>query len=233
MELWRVVLVVALALGVVALLLPAPGEVPGLTGGTLIEGGTYVLERSGKPVGEEEFSLWLVGGFYRLESAGRFEGEKFSSVLVLDRDWNPIYYAEGGRTPLAVRVVEGRPRVTTGSGLLRREVALAALPPFAFLGARAAAPWFALYRAVQVRAGLTAVLPGERATVPVEEGRAEPVTLDLEGRPIPAEVYAIRLGERVVRLYGQGDLLLGGVIPTEGVVFYLREMLPQGLVAAP
>lgn len=78
-------------------------------------------------MGEEEFSLWLVGGFYRLESAGRFEGEKFSSVLVLDRDWNPIYYAEGGGR-LAVRVVEGRPRVTTGSGLLRREVALAALP---------------------------------------------------------------------------------------------------------
>ncbi len=233
MEPWRVVLVVALALGVLALLLPAPEEVPGLTGGTLIEGGLYVLERSGKPLGEEEFSLWSGDGFYRVESAGRVEGEKFSSVLVLDRDWNPLYYAEGGRTPLAVRVVEGRPRVTTGSGLFRRETALVALPPLAFLGARAVAPWFALYRALQVRAGLTAVLPGERAAVPVDGGRAEPVTLDVEGRPLPAEVYAVRLGNREVQLYGQGDLLLGGVIPAEGWVFYLREMLPRGLVPTP
>ncbi|MCX7749973.1 MAG: hypothetical protein N2320_00070 [Candidatus Bipolaricaulota bacterium] len=232
MELWRVVLIAALALGVVLLLLPAPQEVPGLAGGTQIEGGTYVLVREGKAVGEEVFSLWLVDGLYRIESTGRREGEGFASLLVLDRDWNPLYYGEEGRSRVGVRVVEGRPRVVAGSGLFRRVTALSALPPFVFLGARAVGPWFALYRAVQVRGGLTAVLPGERAAVPVEGGRPEPVTLDVAGKPLPAELYTVRVGGREVRLFGQGDLLLGGEVPGEGLVFYLREVLPGGLKRA-
>jgi len=230
MELWRILLVGAIVAGVVALLLPEPEKVPGLQGGVLVEEGTYVIERSGRRAGEEAFRLWLADGAYRIESA--LGPGRPGAVLVLDRGWNPLYYAEKGRTTVEIRIVGGRPRVATGSGLLRREVELPVLPPFAFLGAESVAPWFALYRQLLARAPgpeVTVVLAEERRALPAVGGERQPVELLVAGRPLPAEVLPVTLGGREVLLYGQGDLLLGARSADGDWVIYLKESLPDGL----
>lgn len=232
MELWRIILVGAIVAGVIALLLPTPEGVPGLEGGALIEEGTYVVERAGQRVGEERFKLWLADGAYRIESAFEQGGRTVTAVLVLDRGWDPLYYAEKGATSVSVRIVGGRPRLATGSGLFRREVEFAVLPPFAFLGVSSVAPWFAVYRQLQVRppgAEVTAVLAGERKALPAVGGARRAVELMVSGRPLPAEVLTVEVGGREVFLYGQGDLLVGARAADGKWVVYLKELLPDGL----
>ncbi|MFH1609145.1 MAG: hypothetical protein ABID40_00755, partial [Candidatus Bipolaricaulota bacterium] len=75
MDLWKILLAGILVVGAVLLLLPGsgPAEVPGLSGGVLIEQGTYVVERSGQRVGEEAFTLWLVDPGFRLDSSVRLD----------------------------------------------------------------------------------------------------------------------------------------------------------------
>ena len=43
----------------------------------------------------------------------------------------------------------------------------------------------------------------------------------------------MHLGEQEVWLYGQGELLVGMEAPSEGLVVYLKEVLPDGLHVAP
>ncbi|HAZ27106.1 TPA: hypothetical protein DCY65_05150 [Candidatus Acetothermia bacterium] len=238
MDLWRIVLIAAVALGVVLLLLPGPVEIPGLEGGVLVEQGTYVVMKAGQRVGEEAFTVWLVDSGYRVSSTARWGNHRLEARLILDPAWNPLYYTETGRTPLSVRVAEGRPTLTVGSGLFRRETVLPAFPPFAFLGAEVVGPWFAVHRYLhaQARAGpveVTAVLLRERTTVSLVGSPPEPVGLGVGERTLPAERYHVRLGEREIWLYGQGELLLAMAAPNEGLVFYLREMLPDGLRVVP
>lgn len=232
MELWRILLVGAIVVGVVALLLPMPEGVPGLEGGVLIEEGTYVVVRAGQRVGEERFRLWLADGAYRIESVLEQGGRTVTAVFVLDRGWDPLYYAEKGATPVTLRIVGGRPRLATGSGLFQREVEFPVLPPFAFLGVSSVAPWFAVYRQLQARppgAEVTAVLPGERQVLPAVGGARRAVELVVGERLLPAEVLPVTLGDREVLLYGQGDLLLGAMAAGGEWVVYLKESLPEGL----
>jgi len=236
MDLWRILLIGAVVVGLVLVLLPAPEEIPGSVGGEIVEQGTYVVERTGLSPLEETFTLWMVGDLYRVESTLRVGAREVKAILVLDRWWNPLYYVETGQAPVSVRIVEGRPRVTSGSGLFRRESTVDAFPPYAFLGVEAVGPWFAVHRYLhaQPRAGsVTAVLPGKRTTVSLVGSAPESVGLVSGGRTLPAEVYRVRLGDEDVWLYGQGDLLVGGKLFGEGWTFYLREVLPDGLQTAP
>lgn len=238
MDLWRMLLVGAIVVAAVFLLLPAPEEIPALpSDAVLVEEGTYAIEQDGQSVGEEAFSLWAAGTGYRIESRLVRGGRTIAATLVLDRAWNPLSFTEKGPVPVALRIVAGRPRLATGSGIFRREVAFDAFPPFAFLGVEAVGPWLAAYRYFQSQARsavaqATAVLPGRRTTMPVVGFPPEPVSLVAAGREIPAEVYRVRLGDEHVELYGQGDLLLGGRLGA-GRVFYLTEILPDGLQVAP
>lgn len=238
MDLWRILLIGAVVVGVVMLLLPRPEEVPGLVGGVRIEEGTYVVERAGQRVGEEAFTLWVVDSGYRVDSTLRRGGETTEATLVLDQGWHPLYYREKGKIGVAVRIAEGRPRVTLGSGLFQKETTLDALPPFAILGTDAVAPWVAVFRYLHARvrrgqAEVTAVRSGLRALAALVAHPAEAVGLVVGERILPAERYRVQLGESVVWLYGQGDLLLALAAPNEGRVFYLKEMLPDGLRVAP
>ncbi len=236
MDLWRILLIGVVIAGVVLVLLPAPEEIPGLVGGEIVEQGTYVVERRGGTLVEETFTLWLVGETYRLESRLQVGTQIVEVVLVLDRGWNPLYYVEKGRAPVSVRVVEGRPRITSGSGLFRRETMVAVFPPYAFLGVEAIGPWYAVHRYLQAQPSaraLTAVLPGSRSTVPLVGSPPEPAGLAADGRTLPAEAYRVRLGEGDAWLYGQGELLVAGKLPGEGGTFYLKELLPDGLRIAP
>lgn len=238
MDLWRILLLGAVVVGVVMLLLPGAEEVPGLVGGVLIEEGTYVLERAGQRVGEEAFAVWLVDSGYRVSSTARLGSQKVEAALVLDPSWNPIYYSEKGKAQVSFRIAKGKPTITVGSGLFRRETVLAAFPPFAVLGTEAVGPWFATYRYLQARARtasaeMTAVLSGKRTVVSLVGASPKAVGLNVGGRTLPAELYRVRLGEQEVWLYGQGDLLLAATAPSEGLVFYLKEMLPDGLRVAP
>lgn len=236
MDLWRILLVGAIIVGVVLVLLPVPEEIPGLVGGVLVEQGTYVVERTGSRPVEESFTLWLADGMYRIESTVRVGTRNVGAVLVLDRGWNPLYYVEKGQTQVSVRVVEGRPRITSGSGLFRRETTVAAFPPYAFLGVEAVGPWFAVLRYLQTQRSareVTAVLPGKRAIASLVGSAPTPVGLAVGRNTLPAEAYRVRLGDADVWLYGQGELLMGGELPGEGGTFYLKEMLPGGLRIAP
>lgn len=236
MDLWRILLIGAVVAGVVLLLLPGPEEVPGLVGGVVVEEGTYVVERVGQNPIEETFALWVADGVYRVESALRVGTQKVEAILILDREWNPLYYAEKGQPPVSVRIAAGRPRVTSGSGLFRREVTLVGFPPYVFLGVETVGPWFAAHRYLQAQAHaveVTAVLSGKRTTISLIGSAPEPVGLVVGERTLPAEVYHVRVGDGDVWLYGQGELLLGGSLPGEGWTFYLKEMLPDGLQIAP
>jgi len=243
MDLWKILLAGILAVGVVLLLLPGSGpeEVPGLSGGVLIEEGTYVVERSGQRVGEEAFTLWLVDSGFRLASSARLnvDGQRSeaSASLVLDPEWNPIYYVEAGKERVAVHVADDKPTVVVGSGWTRRSTKLVGSPPFVVLGVDTISPWCAAYRLLQARARTTvqatALLPSARATASLSGSLAGPAGLIVRGRTLPVERYRVRLGEWEIWLYGQGDLLLGGSSPSEGTTFYMQEMLPDGLHVAP
>lgn len=238
MDLWRILLIGAIVVGVVVLLLPGGEEIPGLVGGVRIEEGTYVVERAGQRVADEAFTLWLVDSGYRVDSTARRGSQITEATLVLDSSWNPIYYREKGKTQVIVRIAEGRPRVTVGSGLFQRETALAALPPFAFLGTDAVGPWLAVFRYIQarpraVRTEVTAVRSGQRTVAPLVGYGPEEVGLLVGGRRLPVERYRVQVGGNEVWLYGQGDLLLALDAPGEGLVFYLKEMLPEGLRVSP
>jgi hypothetical protein len=239
MDVWRILLAGVVVIGVVLLLLSGPGleEVPGLVGGVLVEQGTYAIERAGQRVGDEAFTVWLVDSGYRVDSTARMGNRVTTATLVLDPSWNPLYYRETGKAQVSVRISEGRPRVTLGSGLFQRETALDVLPPFAFLGADAGGPWVAIFRYLQTRARaerveVTAVRSGLRTTASLIGHPPEPVGLVTGGRTLPAERYRVQLGEREIWLYGQGDLLLALASPSEGLVFYLKEVLPDGLRVA-
>jgi hypothetical protein len=238
MDMWKILLIGVVVIGAVLLLWPGAEEVPGLVGGALIEEGTYAVERAGQRVGDEAFAVWLVDAGYRVDSTARIGNRATTAALVLDPSWNPLYYREQGEALVTVRISEGRPRVTLGSGLFQRETALAVFPPFAFLGTDAVGPWVAVFRYLQARARaeqveVTAVVSGLRTTASLISHPPEPVGLIAGGRTLPAERYRVQLGDREIWLYGQGDLLLALNSPSEGLVFYLIEMLPDGLRVAP
>ncbi len=243
MDLWKILLAGIVVVGVVLLLLPGPGpeEIPGLSGGVLIEQGTYVLERSGQRVGEETFTLWLLDSGFRVDSSVRLNvgGQRIeaSASLVLDPEWNPIYYVEAGKERVAVHVADGKPTVVVGAGWTRRSTTLVGSPPFVVLGVDTVGPWHAAYRLLQARARApvqaTALLASARATASLSGSPAEPAGLLVRGRTLPVERHRVRLGEREIWLYGQGDLLLGGTSPSDGTAFYMLEMLPDGLHVAP
>lgn len=238
MDLWRILLIGVVTVGVVLLLLPGPTEISGLTGGTLIEEGTYVIERAGQRVGEEAFAVWIVDSGFRVESTARFGDQVIKARLVLDPSWNPVYYSEEGRTPVSVTIAEGKPRISVGSGLFRRTTALSAFPPFAIVGTEAIGPWLAIYRYLQVHARFarvetTAVLTGKRTNVALVGVPPEEVGLLALEWTLPAERYQVHLLEQEMWLYGQGELLLAMDMPSAGLVFYMKEMLPDGLHVAP
>lgn len=233
MDPWRVVLVGFVTLGVL-LFFFGPEEIPGLVGGVPIEGGIYVVERGGARRGEEAFTVWLLDFGFRIESRVQIGGERVTATLVLDSGWNPLYYVEKGRTPVAFRIVDGKPTMRVGGGLFGRTIELDDPPPFALLGAEAVAPWFAVYRSLQTTsAERTAILAGGRGTAPLVGSAAQKVALLVGERTVPAELRRLRVGEWDVVLYGQGELLLALSAPSEGLVFYLKEMLPEGLHLAP
>ncbi len=238
MDLWRILLIGAIVAGVVMLLVPGAEEIPGLEGGVQIEEGTYARERAGQWAGDEAFTLWLVDSGYRLDSTAQGEDGEVRASLVLDPGWNPIYYREKGEAQVSVRITEGKPRITLGSGLFQQETTLAALPPFAILGADAVGPWLAVYRYLQAhartaRVEVTAVRSGLRTMAPLIGYPPEEVGLLVGERTLPAERYRVQLGGSEVWLYGQGELLLALDSPSDGLVVYLKEMLPDGLRIAP
>ncbi|MBC7170420.1 hypothetical protein H5T54_05790 [Candidatus Bipolaricaulota bacterium] len=235
MDLWRIVLVGFVALGLVLFFFSGPEEIPGLVGGVPIEEGTYVVERGGQRVGEEGFTVWLVDSGFRIDSRARIGHQSVLASLVLDPSWNPLYYAERGRSQVTFRIVDGTPTLRVGVGLFVRATEFAALPPFVLLGAEAVAPWFAVYRCLRTSPALerTAIVAGTRATAPLVGFAPEGVELVVGERTLPAERYLVRVGEREVSLYGQGDLLLALSVPSEGLVLYLQEILPGGLHLAP
>jgi len=235
MDPWRIVLVGFVALGLVLFFFSGPEEVPGLVGGVLIEEGIYVVERGGERRGEEAFAVWLLDSGFRIDSRAQIGRERITASLVLDPAWNPLYYVEKGRAHVTFRIVDGKPTLRVGAGLFVRPAELDALPPFALLGAEAVAPWFAVYRCLQTSPapGWTAILAGGRATAPLIASPSEAVGLIVGERMLPAERYRVQVGEREISLYGQGELLLALSAPSEGLVFYLKEMLPDGLHLAP
>lgn len=236
MDFWRILLLGALIVGVVLVMMPAPDEIPGLAGGVVVEQGTYVVERSGSSPVEETFSLWMVDGLYRVESTLHLGTRAVAAIVVLDQGWNPLYYAEKNHAALSARIIEGRPRITSGSGLFRRETTVTAFPPYAFLGAEVVGPWYAVHRFLQAQshgAEVAAVLPGKRVTAPLSGSSPASVGLVAAGRILPAEAYHVRLGNADVWLYGQGELLIGGKMSAEGLTFYLKEVLPDGLQISP
>jgi len=238
MDLWRILLIGAVVVGVVLFLLPGAEEVPGLIGGEQIEGGTYVVERAGQPAIEETFSVWRVEAGYRVATSTRVGRQVVEAALVLDTGWNPIYYVERSKGQVSVRVAGGRPVITRGTGLFKSETVLMALPPYAIVGGEVVGPWFATYRYLQAQARaaqaeVTAVLPAQRAVAPLVGQPTEAVELAVGGRLLPAERMIVRVGDQELTLYGQGELLLAMTWPSAGLVFYLKEMLPEGLTPVP
>ncbi|MCR4392452.1 MAG: hypothetical protein NUV94_06775 [Candidatus Acetothermia bacterium] len=242
MDLWKILLLGAVVVGLILLFQMGsrPVAVPEPLPGSLVEQGTFAIEQAGQRVGEEAFTVWLVEAGFRVDSEVRLTGVELAAELLLSPDWTPLSYTLVVQTPhgkqhLAARIAGEEVTFEAVVGLVRQDRELTETPPFAVLDNNVIGHWHALYRFLRAagRTGEmqgTALIPQAFAALPFRAQPPEPVGLKVGERTLPAERYRVQLADQEVWLYGQGELLLGAVFPTQLALAYLEEVLPDGLI---
>ncbi|MBC7092664.1 hypothetical protein H5T53_01445 [Candidatus Bipolaricaulota bacterium] len=246
MDLWKILLLGAVVVGLVLLLQMGsrPVAVPEPLPGSLVEQGTFAIEQAGQRVGEEAFTVWLVEVGFRVDSEVRLtvsgQTVELAAELLLSPDWAPLAYtlvvqAPHGKQRVAARIAGEKVTFEAVAGLARQDRELTGTPPFAVLDNNVIGHWHALHRFLRAagRTGETqgtALIPQAFAALPFRTQPPEPVGLKVGERTLPAERYRVQLADQEVWLYGQGELLLGVVFPAQLAVAYLEEVLPDGLI---
>lgn len=230
MDLWKLLLLALVAVGVV-LVLSQPPEPPRLPPGPRVEEGTY---RVTTPQGawEELFGVYPVDLGFRVVCLAHQGGRVlWEAELLYDPHWQPLAGALTRRAPEEVRYLyaftgtEVQVRVQRGP---RESARTLAVPEGTLLWEpEVLGAWYALLRAVP-RAGSFPAFAGQ--ALRTHTGRidaGQEVQLRALGRVVPATRRELLLDGERFELFLQGDLLLG----VRGARFsaHLVEVLPEGL----
>lgn len=230
MDLWKLLLLAVVVVGMV-LILAQPPELPKLPEGPRVEEGTF---RVTTPQGswEELFGVYPVDAGFRVVSILHEKGKVLLEAdLLYDPRWQPLAGTITRRAPEEVRYLyafastEVILRVQRGA---RETTQTLALPPDALLWEpEILGSWYALLRAAPGEGALTvfSCLSAQTWEGTIEEGKE--VWLRALGRPLPATSRRLVLGAQDFEVFQQGDLLLGVRSPTFSA--YLAEVLPEGL----
>lgn len=230
MDLWKLLLLAVVVVGLV-LILSQPPEPPRLPAGARVEEGTFKVSAGGG-TWEELFGVYPVDAGFRVVSILHQKGRVFLEAdLLYDPRWQPLGGTLTRRLPEEVRTVfvcagtEILVRVQRGA----RETSETVSVPEGTLvwEPEILGSLYALLRAAPRAGTLTVFALQAQETHALAIDAGEDVYLRALGRLVPATLRRLARGDRVFHVYQQGDLLLG--MWTEAFSAHLVEVLPEGL----
>lgn len=232
MDPWKLLILTVIIAGLV-LILGGPPELPKLPEGARIEEGTFKIVTPGGQR-EEIFGIYPVDLGFRVVSISHEAGKVvLEADFLCTKDWKPLVGTITQRSPTEMRWVyaflEDGVEIRVQQGAHETVETLSVSGDVFPFDRDLLAFWDAFFRANVETAKLLEVRT--KTVFNVAISAPEDVNLLVFSRPIPAERFSLSLGDELLRVYRQGDLLLG--LRGDNFDAYLVEILPEGLREAP
>jgi hypothetical protein len=233
MDLWKLAILAVIVVGLL-LLLGSPLPPPKLPAGPRVEEGTFrILTPAGAQ--EEIFGIYPVDAGFRVVGLRHEKGKVLVEAdLLYGPDWTPLAGTITQRHPQEARWMFA---FSEEAAVIRQQVgARETVETLPLLGrtfpfdSDIVAVWDALLRAGAV-GEIYLLEVRHRRVHKIHIGGRKDVSLRVLGRAVPAESLPIFWDGQDLRLYRQGDLLLG--IKGAAVEAFLLEILPEGVREMP
>jgi len=221
-----------------------------------VESGAFVIEQAGAEmapeapaakavIGQEDFQLNQTKGGLQLTSVVRLT--VLGRTLTLDQQLElapgltPTRYQLKGETLQGKQWVDaviddGRAQLQVLIGEQTQKRELVGEPPLVVLDNNVMSHYLLLYKLIRAAPWqegqalqATALVPQALTTLPLKVEPPEPATLKNGELTIPVERYAVQLGDFQIALYGQGETLFVIEFPTQQILAYRRDLLPEGV----